>query len=77
MAEKEFDAMIINGEAFRKTREGQLLSANELGKKAEVSPAVVKNLELGKSRRLESIRKVITALGLTIDEARERRLISD
>ncbi|MDR1546830.1 MAG: helix-turn-helix transcriptional regulator [Deltaproteobacteria bacterium] len=69
--------MIINGPAFKKARESRLLSITELGKKAEVSATVIKNLELGKARRLESIRKVIAAFELTIDEARAQRLIAD
>jgi ribosomal protein L12E/L44/L45/RPP1/RPP2 len=32
---------------------------------------------LGKTIRLESIRKIIQALGFTIEEAREKRLVEE
>jgi predicted transcriptional regulator len=70
-------AMKVNPEAFRKARENQLVSVLGLAKKAEVSGKVIRNLELGKTIRLESIRKIIQALGYTIEEARERRLVED
>ena len=69
--------MKVNPEAFRKARENQLVSVLGLAKKAEVSGKVIRNLELGKTIRLESIRKIIQALGYTIEEARERRLVED
>lgn len=69
--------MKVNPEAFRKARENQLVSVLGLAKKAEVSGKVIRNLELGKTIRLESIRKIIQALGFTIEEARERRLVED
>jgi predicted transcriptional regulator len=69
--------MKVNPEAFRKARENQLVSVLGLAKKAEVSGKVIRNLELGKTIRLESIRKIIQALGFTIDEAREKRLVEE
>jgi predicted transcriptional regulator len=69
--------MKVNPEAFRKARENQLVSVLGLAKKAEVSGKVIRNLELGKTIRLESIRKIIQALGYTIEEAREKRLVED
>ncbi|MDR2454977.1 MAG: helix-turn-helix domain-containing protein [Deltaproteobacteria bacterium] len=69
--------MKVNPEAFRKARENQLVSVLGLAKKAEVSGKVIRNLELGKTIRLESIRKIIQALGFTIEEAREKRLVED
>jgi predicted transcriptional regulator len=67
--------MKINGPAFKKCREHQLLSVTELAKKSEVSPSVVNNIELSKPSRLESLRRVISGLGLTVDEARAQKFI--
>ncbi|MDR1546831.1 MAG: helix-turn-helix domain-containing protein [Deltaproteobacteria bacterium] len=67
--------MKINGPAFQKYREHQLLSVSELAKKSEVSPSVVNNIEQGKPSRLESIRRVIAGLGLTVEEARSQKFI--
>jgi predicted transcriptional regulator len=69
--------MKVNADAFRRTRENQLISVLGLAKKAEVSGKVIRNLELGKTTRLESIRKIIHALGYTLEEAREKRLVED
>ncbi|MDR0354953.1 MAG: helix-turn-helix domain-containing protein [Deltaproteobacteria bacterium] len=69
--------MRVNAEAFRRARENQLISVLGLAKKAEVSGKVIRNLELGKTTRLESIRKIISALGFTLEEAREKRLVED
>jgi predicted transcriptional regulator len=67
--------MKIDGEAFKKARMRQLLSSFGLAKQAGVSPNIVRNLELGKPPRLDSVRKVILALGLTIEEAVDSRMI--
>jgi predicted transcriptional regulator len=67
--------MKIDGDAFRKARIKQLLSPFGLAKQAGVSPNIVRNLELGKSPRVESVRKVILALGMTVEEARDRRMV--
>ncbi|MDR1109860.1 MAG: helix-turn-helix domain-containing protein [Deltaproteobacteria bacterium] len=69
--------MRVNAEAFRRARENQLISVLGLAKKAEVSGKVIRNLELGKTTRLESIRKIINALGYTLEEAREKRLVEE
>ena len=67
--------MKVNPAQFVKAREDQLLSVLTLANKAELSVKVIKHLEEGKPVRLVSIRKVITALGLTLDEALEKKLI--
>ena len=67
--------MRIDGEAFKKARMRQLLSSFGLAKQAGVSPNIIRNLELGKSPRLDSVRKVIMALGMTVEEALDKKLI--
>ncbi|MDR1085602.1 MAG: helix-turn-helix domain-containing protein [Deltaproteobacteria bacterium] len=67
--------MKINGEAFQKARENQLLSTIGLAKMADVSPNVIRSLEQGNNIRPESIRKIIEALGLTIEDAQKKGLI--
>ncbi|MDR1656595.1 MAG: helix-turn-helix domain-containing protein [Deltaproteobacteria bacterium] len=67
--------MKIDGEAFKKVRMQQLLSSFGLAKQAGVSPNIVRNIEMGKIPRADSIRKVVLALGLTVEEALDRRMI--
>jgi DNA-binding phage protein len=69
--------MKINCDAFKKLRESKLLGVYNLAKQADVSPSIVKSLEEGGRPRLESIRKVIVALGLTVEEAYQKKLIED
>jgi predicted transcriptional regulator len=67
--------MKVDGDAFKQARMKQLLSSFGLAKQAGVSPNIVRNLELGKIPRLDSMRKVIVALGMTVEEALEHRMI--
>jgi DNA-binding XRE family transcriptional regulator len=67
--------MKINGEAFKLARERRLYGAQHLAKVAEVSPGCVKVLESGGVPRLETLRKIINALGMTIEEAYEKKFI--
>ncbi|MDR1657465.1 MAG: helix-turn-helix domain-containing protein [Deltaproteobacteria bacterium] len=69
--------MKVNGAAFKKARESLLLGTNHLAKVADLSPSCIKNLENGGNLRLGSIRKVIAALGLTIEDAYDKKLIED
>ncbi|MDR0354823.1 MAG: helix-turn-helix domain-containing protein [Deltaproteobacteria bacterium] len=68
--------MKIDGEAFRQARMKKLLSPLNLASEAGVSPNIVKNIEKGKTPRLDLIRKVIFALDMTIEEALEKKMIS-
>ncbi|MDR1050711.1 MAG: helix-turn-helix domain-containing protein [Deltaproteobacteria bacterium] len=68
--------MNVDGEAFKKARLKKLLSPLNLASEAGVSPNIIKNIEKGKTPRLDLIRKVILALGLTVEEALEKRMIS-
>ena len=52
----------------RKIRESLLLSKAELARKANVSALTIDRIERGEVCRLETMRKIITALGFTLDE---------
>ena len=52
----------------KKIRESRLLSKAELARKAGVSSLTVDRVERGESCRLETMRKIILALGFTLDE---------
>ncbi|MDR2442124.1 MAG: helix-turn-helix domain-containing protein [Deltaproteobacteria bacterium] len=67
--------MRVDGDAFKKARTKQLLSSFGLAKQAGVSPNIVRNIEMGKTPRADTVRKVISALGLTVEEALDRRMI--
>lgn len=69
--------MKINGEAFRKMRENLLLSQYHLAKLAGVTPNVVKSIEQGGLPRLQSIRKLLSVLNLTVQEAYQDKLLED
>ena len=49
-------------------RESKLMSKAELARKAGVSALTVDRIERGESCRLETMRKIILALGFTLDE---------
>jgi len=49
-------------------RESKLLSKAELARKANVSSLTIDRVERGESCRLETMRKIILALGYSLDE---------
>ncbi len=49
-------------------REARLLSKAELARKAGVSPLTIDRVERGEVCRLETMRKIILALGFSLDE---------
>jgi transcriptional regulator with XRE-family HTH domain len=49
-------------------RESRLLSKAELARKAGVSSLTIDRVERGEQCRLETMRKIILALGFTLDE---------
>jgi transcriptional regulator with XRE-family HTH domain len=67
--------MKINGTAFVKARESHLLGVLELANKADVTFKTLSRIEKGQSVKLVSLRKVIKALGLTVEEALAKRMI--
>jgi DNA-binding XRE family transcriptional regulator len=52
----------------RRLREDRLLSKAELARRAGVSPLTIDRIESGKPCRMDTKRKIILALGMTIEE---------
>jgi predicted transcriptional regulator len=67
--------MKINGPAFTKARQDLLLGLVELSNKAEVTFKTLLRVERSQSVKLVSLRKIIEALGLTIEEALSKKMI--
>lgn len=53
---------------LRQHRERLLMSKAELARKAGVSPLTIDRIEKGKSSRLDTMRKILVALGLSLNE---------
>lgn len=49
-------------------RESRLMSKSELARKAGVSPLTINRIERGEKCRLETMRKIILALGYSLEE---------
>ncbi|MBT1070452.1 helix-turn-helix transcriptional regulator [Pelotalea chapellei] len=49
-------------------RESRLISKSELARKSGVSPLTIDRIERGEKCRLETMRKIILALGYSLDE---------
>lgn len=49
-------------------RESRLMSKSELARKAGISSLTIDRIERGEQCRLETMRKVILALGFSVDE---------
>ena len=54
--------------ALRKIRESMLMSKSELARKANVSPITISRIETGHPCRMETMRKIILALGLDLSD---------
>ncbi|MDR3134506.1 MAG: helix-turn-helix domain-containing protein [Deltaproteobacteria bacterium] len=67
--------MKVNGDAFREARLNKLMSKLHLASSSGVSPNIIKNIEQGKPARPDLIRKVVLALGLTVEEAFEKKMV--
>ena len=52
----------------KKLREARLMSKAELARLAGISPVTVDRIECGKECRLETMRKIILALGFSLDD---------
>ena len=52
----------------KKIREAQMLSKAELARLAGISPLTLDRIEKGKDCRLSTKRKILLALGLTIEQ---------
>ncbi len=62
---------LVEKNQVRKIRESLLMSKAELARKAGVSPVTVDRIEKGASCRMATMRKIILALGLKLED-RER-----
>lgn len=62
----EFVMKCVN--QVKNIREAKLMSKSELARKAGVSALTVDRIERGESCRLETKRKIILALGYTLDD---------
>lgn len=56
------------GNNVKKVREEQMLSKAELSRLAGISPLTLDRIEKGKDCRLATKRKILLALGLTIEQ---------
>jgi len=52
----------------KKLREAKLISKSELARLAGVAPATIDRIERGEECRMETKRKIILALGFSLDE---------
>jgi DNA-binding XRE family transcriptional regulator len=52
----------------RKIREAKMLSKSELARLAGISPLTLQRIEMGKDCRVATKRKILLALGLTIEQ---------
>ena len=53
---------------LKEVRESRLMSKSELARKAGVSSLTIDRIERGEQCRLETMRKIILALGYSLDE---------
>ncbi len=58
----------MKSNSLKHVREQLLMSKAELARKAGVSPLTIDRIERGKECRLETKRKIILALGYTLEE---------
>lgn len=67
-----FSETVANGSmkqnALKETRESLLMSKAELARAAEVSPITIARIERGMPCRMETMRKIILALGLDLSD---------
>jgi transcriptional regulator with XRE-family HTH domain len=66
----------INGGMFKSFREDNLISRSTVAKESGLGVKVLAKLEGGGSVRLESVRRILDALGLSVDEAKRKGLIA-
>lgn len=62
------DTYMSQNNSVKAIREARLLSKAELARKAGVSALTIDRVERGEKCRLETMRKIIFALGYTLEE---------
>jgi DNA-binding XRE family transcriptional regulator len=58
----------LNNNSVKQIRERALMSKAELARKAGVSPLTIDRVERGRSCRMETMRKIILALGFDLSD---------
>ncbi|MDR3203360.1 MAG: hypothetical protein LBV23_01255 [Deltaproteobacteria bacterium] len=67
--------MKINGELFRKARESRLLNISELSNQSDIAFKTLVRVERSQPVKYFTLKKIISALGLTIEEAIAKRMV--
>ena len=62
------EELIKSNNSLKEVRESLLMSKTELAKKANVSPITIARIEKGEPCRMETMRKIILALGFNLSE---------
>jgi transcriptional regulator with XRE-family HTH domain len=65
----------INSRGLKEIRTSRMLTITELARASDVSVKALRRLEAGRPYRLETARRLLAGLGLTIEEARQRGLL--
>ena len=63
--------LLLGRNNLQRLREDQLLSKAELARRAGVSPLTIDRIEAGKDCRLDTKRKIILGLGLSLAERKK------
>ncbi|MDR2300563.1 MAG: helix-turn-helix domain-containing protein [Deltaproteobacteria bacterium] len=67
--------MNVDGLAFKKARVKRLMTQSFLSRTSGVSPNTIKKIETGQTRKLDVIRKVLTAMNMSVKEAFETHML--
>jgi transcriptional regulator with XRE-family HTH domain len=70
------DNVKYHGSITKKFRESRLISKHEMARRAQLSVGAVSRFENDAPVRIETVRRVINGLGLSVKEAKARGLIS-
>jgi predicted transcriptional regulator len=65
----------INSRGLKEFRTSRMLTITELARASDVSAKAIRQVEAGGPCRLETARRLLAGLGLTIEEARRRGLL--
>ena len=68
MAGKEAEKIKVESNNVRKIREGLLMSKAELARRAKLSVLTIDRVEKGMTCRMDTKRKIILSLGLTLSD---------
>ena len=68
MAGQEAEKIKVEPNNVRKIREGLLMSKAELARRAKLSVLTIDRVEKGRACRMDTKRKIILSLGLTLSD---------